>query len=209
MKIYLLNETVFEGVENLVLNEIVFYDFGVNLDEFDALLCTSKNALKALKKTKNSLNLDINVYAVGQNTAQFAKDMGFKKVQFAPKSYGSEFFNHFKEELKNQKCLYLRAENIASTLNLDLRTYGVDLQEIIVYKNVFKKSKQTILHPAIFIFTSPLSVENFFKQYDLKKEDKVIAIGQSTAKKLTHLDNLFISSKQDLKECVKLAKSLI
>ncbi|EAL8184170.1 uroporphyrinogen-III synthase, partial [Campylobacter coli] len=38
---------------------------------------------------------------------------------------------------------------------------------------------------------------------------KVIAIGQSTAKKLTHLDNLFISSKQDLKECVKLAKSLI
>ncbi len=52
MKIYLLNETVFEGVENLVLNEIVFYDFGVNLDEFDALLCTSKNALKALKKQK-------------------------------------------------------------------------------------------------------------------------------------------------------------
>ncbi len=209
MKIYLLNETAFEGIENLVLNEIVFYDFSVNLNEFDALICTSKNALKALKKTKNSLNLDINVYTVGQGTAQFAKDMGFKKVQFAPKSYGSELFNHFKEELKNQKCLYLRAENIASTLNLDLRSYGVDLKEIIVYKNVFKESKQTILHPAIFIFTSPLSVENFLRQYNLEKEDKVIAIGQSTAKKLTRLDHLFISSKQDLKECVRLAKSLI
>ncbi len=110
-----------------------------------------KKCPKSFKKTKNSLNLDINVYAVGQNTAQFAKDMGFKKVQFAPKSYGSELFNHFKEELKNQKCLYLRAENIASTLNLDLRTYGVDLQEIIVYKNVFKKAnKQSFI--LLFLF---------------------------------------------------------
>ena len=77
--------------------------------------------------------------------------MGFKKVQFAPKSYGSELFNHFKEELKNKKCLYLRAENIASTLNLDLRTYGVDLQDIIVYRMFLKKaSKQSFI--LLFLF---------------------------------------------------------
>ncbi|EBH4174115.1 uroporphyrinogen-III synthase, partial [Campylobacter jejuni] len=49
MKIYLLNETPFEGVENLILNEIIFYDFSVDLNLYDALICTSKNALKALQ----------------------------------------------------------------------------------------------------------------------------------------------------------------
>ncbi|EAC1251998.1 uroporphyrinogen-III synthase, partial [Campylobacter jejuni] len=52
MKIYLLNETPFEGVENLILNEIVFYDFSVDLSLYDALICTSKNALKALQHAK-------------------------------------------------------------------------------------------------------------------------------------------------------------
>ena len=34
-------------MENLILNEIVFYDFSVDLSLYDALICTSKNALKA------------------------------------------------------------------------------------------------------------------------------------------------------------------
>ncbi len=55
MKIYLLNETPFEGVENLILNEIVFYDFSVDLSLYDALICTSKNALKALQHAKITL----------------------------------------------------------------------------------------------------------------------------------------------------------
>lgn len=52
MDIYLLNSTPFEGIKNLVLNEIIFYDFSINLTEFDALIITSKNVLKALKQIK-------------------------------------------------------------------------------------------------------------------------------------------------------------
>ena len=55
MKIYLLNETPFKGVENLVLSEIIFYDFVVNLSFYDALICTSKNALKALQNANIAL----------------------------------------------------------------------------------------------------------------------------------------------------------
>lgn len=57
--------------------------------------------------------------------------------------------------------MYLRAKNIVSTLNLDLKNVGVDLDEVIVYENVFKKGDKKLTHPAIFIFTSPLSVEKF------------------------------------------------
>ncbi|HDZ5064930.1 TPA: uroporphyrinogen-III synthase [Campylobacter jejuni] len=209
MKIYLLNESPFEGVENLILNEIVFYNFSVDLSGYDALICTSKNALKALQNANIVLNFKLNLYAVGQSTAQYARNLGFKKIKIPSKAYGKDLFLEFKEELKTKKCLYLRAKNIVSTLNLDLKNAGVDLDEIIVYENVFKKSDKKLTHPAIFIFTSPLSVENFLKFYSLKEQDKVVAIGQSTAKKLLNFKNLFICENQNLQECVKLARTLI
>ncbi|ENY6719857.1 uroporphyrinogen-III synthase [Campylobacter jejuni] len=209
MKIYLLNEAPFEGVENLILNEIVFYDFSVDLSLYDALICTSKNALKALQHAKITLNFKLNLYAVGQSTAQYAKNLDFKKIKFPSKAYGKDLFLEFKEELKTQKCLYLRAKNIVSTLNLDLKNAGVDLDEMIVYENVFKKGDKKLTHPAIFIFISPLSVENFLKFYSLKEEDKVVVIGQSTAKKLLNFKNLYICENQSLLECVKLAKTLV
>ncbi len=112
MKIYLLNETPFEGVENLILNEIVFYDFSVDLSLYDALICTSKNALKALQHAKITLNFKLNLYAVGQSTAQYAKNLGFKKIKIPSKAYGKDLFLEFKEELKMQKCLYLRAKSL-------------------------------------------------------------------------------------------------
>ncbi|MGM8984953.1 uroporphyrinogen-III synthase, partial [Campylobacter jejuni] len=144
MKIYLLNETPFKGVENLILNEIVFYDFNIDLGLYDALICTSKNALKALQHAKITLNFKLNLYAVGQSTAQYAKNLGFKKIKIPPKAYGKDLFLEFKEELKTQKCLYLRAKNIVSTLNLDLKNAGVDLDEMIVYENVFKKGDKKL-----------------------------------------------------------------
>ena len=146
---------------------------------------------------------------MGQSTAQYAKNLGFKKIKIPSKAYGKDLFLEFKEELKMQKCLYLRAKNIVSTLNLDLKNVGVDLDEMIVYENVFKKGDKKLIYPAIFIFTSPLSVENFLKFYSLKEEDKVVVIGQSTAKKHLNFKNLYICENQSLLDCVKLAKTLV
>ncbi len=208
MQIYLLNKTPFDGVINLVLNELEFFDFSVDLFEFQALILTSKNALKALKLSKNTLNLNMQVYAVGENTAKEALNLGFKKVKFPKSFYAGALFEEFKEELKKQKCLYLRSEKIASSLDKDLLDFGVNLTQKIVYKNKSLKSKLSLIRPCIIVFTSPLSVENFLKYYEIKSEDKLVALGQSTASKLKNYKNLFISPKQDLKECVVLAKKL-
>lgn len=145
MKIYLLNETPFKGVENLILNEIIFYDFSVDLSLYDALICTSKNALKALQHAKITLNFKLNLYAVGQSTAQYAKNLGFKKIKIPSKAYGKDLFLEFKEELKTQKCLYLRAKNIVSTLNLDLKNVDVDLDEVLFMKMFLKKVTKNLL----------------------------------------------------------------
>lgn len=94
-------------------------------------------------------------------------------------------------------------------MNQDLLSFGVDLTQKIVYENVYKKSEVLLNHPCVIIFTSPLSVKNFLKNYEIKDKDKLVALGESTAKKLKNYQNLFICQKQDLKECVQFARNLL
>ncbi len=209
MQIYLTNETKFEGVINLILNEIKFASFKLNLSEFNALIITSKNALKALEINKIKLDLNINTYAVGQKTADYALSLGFKNVKFASKAYGDELFTQFKDELKSQKCLYLRAEKIASNLSELLLQNNINLTQIIAYKNTFKHCDIELQSPCIVIFSAPSSVEFFFKNYKLDKNDKSIAIGKSTAKALQkYYINPILPHSQTLEECVILARKL-
>ena len=44
--IYLIGKGRFAGVKSIVLNSLEFMDFRVNLNEFDAFIITSKNALR-------------------------------------------------------------------------------------------------------------------------------------------------------------------
>ncbi|MBK1972142.1 uroporphyrinogen-III synthase [Campylobacter sp. TTU-622] len=208
MKIYLTNELKFKGVQNLVLNELIFYDFKVDLNFYDALIITSKNAIKALKKTKSILNFDLKVYAVGKNTAKEAFNLGFKNIKYPKLSYASNLYEEFKEELKDKKCLYLRAKELSSNLVQKLLEQNINLTQIIAYENVYKKPDFCITHPCIIIFTSPSCVNNFFKTYDIKKEDYLIAIGQSTAKKLLKYDNVLVCENPNLEECIQIAKNL-
>lgn len=213
MKIYLLNDKKFDGVINLCLNSFKFYEIKTDLNKFEALIITSKNALKALEKSKIPLNLNLQVYAVGQSSAKEALRLGFKKVKIPSKAYGDTLFDEFKDELKTQKCLYLRAKSIASNLNDLLVDYGVNLEQIIAYENVSKPLDKDfeLFSPSVFIFVAPSSVRNFFKYFSLKDKDKIITIGERTAKSLKEFvgqKEILIPQIQSLEACVKLAKNL-
>ena len=203
--IYLLGEQKFKGVENLVLSEIKFRDFSVDLRDFDALLITSKNALFALKNSqKNSqsvINFGIALYAVGAESAKMAKKMGFTHIKTPPKAYGKDLAAAFKDELKGKKCLYLRAAKIASNLDEMLLNVGVNLRQIVAYENAPKPPPQgfVLKRPAVFIFTAPSSVRNFLAYFKFSQNDKIIAIGQSTAGVLSEILKREFGSEKDLK----------
>lgn len=185
--IYLVGKQRFKGVKNLILNEIKLCEFSVDLRDFDALIITSKNALLALQKNSQSvLDFSVAVYAVGEKSAKMAKNLGFTNIKTSPKAYGKDLFEAFKNELKGKKCLYLRAKKIASNLDELLLNAGVNLTQIIAYENVPKPVPQGFepKHPAVFIFTAPSSVKNFLAHFSLDKNDKCVAIGQSTASAL-------------------------
>ncbi|MCG3671354.1 uroporphyrinogen-III synthase [Aliarcobacter butzleri] len=206
-KIYLLNEQKHENVENLEVFQIEYIKSDIDLKKYDALVFTSKNGVKAI----NSFNQDwknIPSYAIAQKTANTIIKLG-GVVQFIGNSgHGNDFAYELKNVLKDKKVLYVKALKTVSNLPNILKENGIFLDEIIAYKTSCKKSNIILEENSIFIFTSPSSVECFFKQYSWKNSYKAIVIGKTTAEFLPSNINYEISSQTSVEECIKLAKQL-
>ncbi|MCG3717968.1 uroporphyrinogen-III synthase [Aliarcobacter butzleri] len=206
-KIYLLNEQKHEDVENLEVFQIEYIKSDVDLKKYDALVFTSKNGVKAI----NSFNQDwknIPSYAIAQKTANTIIKLGGVVEFIGNSGHGNDFAYELKNILKDKKVLYVKALKTVSNLPNILKENGVFLDEIIAYKTSCKKSNIILEENSIFIFTSPSSVECFFKQYSWKNSYKAIVIGKTTAEFLPSNINYEISSQTSVEECIKLAKQL-
>ena len=206
-KIYLLNEQKHEDVENLEVFQIEYIKSDVDLKKYDALVFTSKNGVKAI----NSFNQDwknIPSYAIAQKTANTIIKLGGVVEFIGNSGHGNDFAYELKNVLKDKKVLYVKALKTVSNLPNILKENGVFLDEIIAYKTSCKKSNIILEENSIFIFTSPSSVECFFKQYSWKNSYKAIVIGKTTAEFLPSNINYEISSQTSVEECIKLAKQL-
>ncbi|MFW2441982.1 uroporphyrinogen-III synthase, partial [Aliarcobacter butzleri] len=179
-KIYLLNEQKHEGIENLEVFQIEYIKSDVDLKKYDALVFTSKNGVKAI----NSFNQDwknIPSYAIAQKTANTIMKLGGVIEFIGNSGHGNDFAYELKNVLKDKKVLYVKALKTVSNLPNILKENGIFLDEIIAYKTSCKKSNIILEENSIFIFTSPSSVECFFKQYSWKNSYKAIVIGKTTA----------------------------
>ena len=206
-KIYLLNEQKHEDVENLEVFQIEYIKSDIDLKKYDALVFTSKNGVKAI----NSFNQDwknIPSYAIAQKTANTIIKLGGVVEFIGNSGHGNDFAHELKNVLKDKKVLYVKALKTVSNLPNILKENGIFLDEIIAYKTSCKKSNIILEENSIFIFTSPSSVECFFKQYSWKNSYKAIVIGKTTAEFLPSNVNYEISSQTSVEECIKLAKQL-
>ncbi|MFW3440850.1 uroporphyrinogen-III synthase [Aliarcobacter butzleri] len=206
-KIYLLNEQKHQGIENLEVFQIEYIKSDVDLKKYDALVFTSKNGVKAI----NSFNQDwknIPSYAIAQKTANTIIKLGGVVEFIGNSGHGNDFAYELKNVLKDKKVLYVKALKTVSNLPNILKENGIFLDEIIAYKTSCKKSNIILEENSIFIFTSPSSVECFFKQYSWKNSYKAIVIGKTTAEFLPSNINYEISSQTSVEECIKLAKQL-
>ncbi|WP_323588256.1 uroporphyrinogen-III synthase [Aliarcobacter butzleri] len=206
-KIYLLNEQKHEDVENLEVFQIEYIKSDVDLKKYDALVFTSKNGVKAI----NSFNQDwknIPSYAIAQKTANTIIKLGGVVEFIGNSGHGNDFAYELKNVLKDKKVLYVKALKTVSNLPNILKENGIFLDEIIAYKTSCKKSNIILEENSIFIFTSPSSVECFFKQYLWKNSYKAIVIGKTTAEFLPSNVNYEISFQTSVEECIKLAKQL-
>lgn len=205
-KIYLLNDQKYQDIENLDVFGIEYIPSNIDLSTYDALIFTSKNAIYSLDSF-NKIWKNIPAYAIAPKTANIIEKLGGKLVFTGETSHGDEFANELILKLKDKKVLYIKALKTISNLVEILKTNQIDIEELVTYKTSCKKSNIVLEDNSIFIFTSPSSVECFFKQYAWNNTYKAIVIGKTTANYLPANINYKISSITSIEECIKLAKS--
>jgi len=195
-------------VHHLAVCEIKFREFSLNLGEFDALLITSKNAVKSLEFNQIS-PCEIPVFALSSKTYEACRNFGFSSVFNCANSTGNEFAHNLKSKLAGKKALYLRAEKIASNLPEILNS--CDLTQIVAYENLTLKLPQESKPEAnsVLIFTSPKNVESFIANFGWDKSYKAVAIGKTTAKSLSEICECEICENQSINSAINLALSII
>lgn len=207
-KIYLLNNQEFKDVENLEVFGINYISSDINLKNYEALVFTSKNAIYSI----DSFNKDwknIPSYVIAPKTAKIVNNLKGNLAFTGISSHGNEFAEELIPLLKGKKVLYIKASKTVSNLSNILKENNTDLDELIAYETTCKKVNKSLEKNSVFIFTSPSSVECFFKQYTWNDSYKAVVIGKTTANYLPKEVDFLISSETSIEECIKLARQLI
>ncbi len=204
-KIYLLSNQKYSHVENLEVFQIKHIKSEIDLLKYDALVFTSKNAVYSL----DSFNKDwkkIPSYVIAPKTANVIEKLGGNIAFVGVTSHGNEFAQELLKVLRNKKVLYVKALKTVSNLVGILKENKIQLDELVAYETSCRDSKIDLEDNSIFIFTSPSSVECFFKQYSWKDSFKAIVIGKTTAEYLPKNVDFTMTVETSIDECVKLAK---
>lgn len=209
MSIYLLGEGAQEGVISMPLIEVAYKKIQIDLSDYDALLFTSKNGVRALDKINKHWQ-KIPSYAIGEGTANTIETLGGLVAYTAKSSYGDSFALELLSFLQNKKVLFCRAQKVLSDLENILREGGIALDSQVVYETHCRLGDlpQKLHKNAIIIFTSPSTIKCFFKVFTWDESYKAVCIGKKTAAFLPKDISPLISSQQSIVHCIALAKSL-
>ncbi|QOG11388.1 uroporphyrinogen-III synthase [Arcobacter sp. FWKO B] len=206
-KIFLTNnDKIYEGVENLPLLDINFFDIGIDLSDADALVFTSKNSVKALEKSKINWK-QIPSYCISEPTATYLKSLNANLAYTGTNGHGNEFAKQLIDLLKEKKVVYFRAKEVVSNLESILKTNNIDLTSIIAYETTCKKTNYIKIEKnSTIIFTSPSAINCFFENFNWDDSFKAICIGKTTASYLPKNINYKIPHKTSIEASINLAK---
>lgn len=207
--IYLFSDKAYEGVENLPLIEIVFYDKSLSLEHFDAIIFTSKNSVEALDRVNNRWK-EIDSYAIAEGTSHYIQSKKGTIVYTSESSYGDDFAQHVIPLLRGKRVLFPRAKEVVTHLFEILTKEGILVREEIVYETTCKTYSKDKAPPknAKLIFTSPSTVQCFLNNFEWDESYTAIAIGHKTAQALPLHVKRIVSEKQSITHCITLAKQL-
>jgi uroporphyrinogen-III synthase len=208
--IYLLSDKNMEDVINLPMIQISPIKQNIDLQNFDALIFTSKNAIPSINIFDTSWKA-IPSYAIAKQTAKVIESLNGNLVFTGESGHGDDFAKELIPQLKNKKALYIRGAKVVSNLVQILKENKINCDELIVYETKCKEytKKYKPEKNSIIIFSSPSTIECFFKNFDWDSSYKAVSIGKTTAKYLPKNITTYIANTTSLDSCIKLAKSLI
>jgi len=181
----------------------------VDFSEYDYLIVTSKQTVKALEQYNKDEFIDIPALCVSEKTATAYENFGGNILEVGD-GYGDNLVKNIKDKSKEKKWLYLRAELIASDFVQRSQNDGYDIDEEILYVSECAKEgiEVEVKEKPILIFTSPSSIKCFLKTHAIDADAKVVVIGKTTAKALPDGVEYKISQKTSIDSCIEAALAL-
>ena len=207
--IFILSEKEYEGACNLPVILIKYLTKKINLSSYEALVFSSKNGVVGVDRLNQAWK-KIPSYSIGSGTSKEIKKRGGKVVYEARSSYGDNFASEIKKILAGKKTLFLRAKVVTSNLNSILKANGVLLDEMIVYETVCGDCEMIKAPPggSFIIFSSPSTIECFFRCFSWDKSYTAIVIGAKTASFMPSQIPYVTAPKQTINSCIELSYDL-
>ena len=208
-KIYLCSPKSFEGVESLPMIKFQRVANSLELERFDTLLFSSKQAV-VFTNELNPKWKEKFIIAVGPATKQKALELGAKNIYYPKEFYGKNLAQDIIAKFKDKIILYPRPNVISFDHKTYLAQYGINIEEKIIYQTTCQKHPNKTLEPnSIIIFTSPSTIECFFKNFKWHTSFQAIVIGKTTLKNLPkEVEKVFVAKEPTIAACVARAKEV-
>ncbi len=208
-KILVLNDREYEGAGNLQVIEFNFFEREINLSNYDALIFTSINGVKAIDRISDSWR-ELSSYAIGSATYAKLKELGANVVFSAKSSYGDDFADEIKSILASKRVLFVRPKVVTSKLNEILLSNGVLLDELVLYETKCVDNSKTSKpqKDSTIIFSSPSTIECFFRYFEWDDSYTAVVIGTKTASYMPPNIRYELSPKPNINEAIRFAQKL-
>lgn len=207
-EIYLCSPKKVEGVSYLPMIRFKRVLEQIDLSRYDTLLFTSKQAVVFTNEICSNWR-DKKILAVGEQTAKVCREFGAKDIYFPTEYYGSVLASDIVRSFANAKIVYLRPRVISFDSTTFMQSQGIDIEERILYETqCIEYEKDNLTKNATIIFTSPSTIQCFFKSFQWRESYKAVVIGKTTLKQLPKGICATVSPKATIAACIETAQNL-
>ncbi len=207
--IYLCSPKEYNGTISLPMIEFTRLKKSIDLSDVDTILFTSKQAIIYTNEISNDWQSK-KILAVGSATAKIAKELGAKNIYHPKEFYGEVLANDILTKFSSNKIVYIRPKVVSFDSKSFLSKEGIYIKEEILYETTCKKHTNKELEDgAVVIFTSPSTIECFFKSFNWDSSYKAVVIGKSTLRNLPKNVTAFVSEEATIDSCVKKAQEIV
>jgi len=207
--IYVLSDKQVKYAKSLPVIETQMIEGKIDLGSYEALVFSSKNGVKYIDRLTTEWK-KIPAYAISAQTAKEIKKLGGKVAFVGKEKHGDEFAHELLKLLTGKKTAYIGAQSIVSNFMKILKENAIECDHIPVYHTVCKAYEKKISLPkgSVIIFSSPSTIECFFKNVAWDESFTAISIGKTTAKYFPDSIQPLIAENTSLESCVYKALSL-
>ena len=178
-------------------------DFGI-VPDGDWLFFYSKNGVKYFfENIDNQWIINKKIGTIGASTADFLMQNFGLKANFVGTGEPLQTAKDFLQIAANQTVIFPRAKESKQSIQRELGD-AIIAKDLVIYENQ-PLSDFDAIEADILVFTSPMNVEAYFNKMVLKPNQKIVSIGNTTAKALKNLgfERFFIAETPSEKGLVK------